>query len=498
MPRFDVVVIGGGLGGLLCANLLAKEGKNVVLVEKHQRLGGCIQSFSRDRVVFNTGLNYTESLGQGEVLRRYFEFFDIMDGLKLRQMDVEGFERISFAGDANEYPFAQGHDNFAESLGRFFPRERSALKEYIAHLQQICKAFPMYTLDPSTPADIDPSVLKTSAYGYLQSIGGDPKLQQILAGLNSLYGGVAERTPLYVHALINSSFIRSSWRFVDGSSQLAAKITKSFLCQGGTLLIDTAVVAIGGENRCVKHVDLDDGNRLEAEHVISNLHPQSTLALTHESLMKKAYRSRVESLENSCGMFTLYIVFKKNSFPYLNYNHHVFKHINAWTVNYTPQEWPDHYMLYTPPSSRSEVWAEGLEVLTYMKWSEVAQWAGVTSIGQRSESYKAFKKEKEERLIDFISEKFPNLRACIETVYSSTPLTYLNYTGTPQGSAYGIMKDYNDPLKTIITPKTRIQGLYLTGQNLNMHGVLGVSIGAVMTSAEILGQDYLMPKLMKT
>ena len=98
MPRFDVVVIGGGLGGLLCANLLAKEGKNVVLVEKHQRLGGCIQSFSRDRVVFNTGLNYTESLGQGEVLRRYFEFFDIMDGLKLRQMDVEGFELDVISG----------------------------------------------------------------------------------------------------------------------------------------------------------------------------------------------------------------------------------------------------------------------------------------------------------------------------------------------------------------------------------------------------------------
>ena len=497
MPRFDVIVVGGGLGGLLCANLLAKEGKNVALVEKNPRLGGCLQSFMRDNVVFNTGLNYTESLGSGEVLRRYFEFFDLMEGLHLRQMDVDGFEKISFADDPHEYPFAQGHDNFVECLSRYYPSQRSALQAYISKIKSVCEAFPMYTLNPEIPKDMDHNVLSTSAYNVLKNVGSDFKLQQILAGLNSLYGGVAERTPLYVHALINNSFIRSSWRFVDGSSQLAAKITKSLLRHGGTLFLNNAVTAIGGDERCVRHIVLADGTQLETDRVISNLHPQSTLALTHDNLMKKAYRSRVDSLENSTGMFTLYIVLKKNSFPYLNFNHHYFKEVNTWTVNDQPEAWPDNYMLYTPPSSRSDQWAEGLEVLTYMKWHEVAPWAEGSSVGRRHESYETFKKEKEERLIDLVSRKFPQIRSCIDKVYSSTPLTYLNYTGTPQGSAYGIMKDFHDPLKTIITPKTRIQGLYLTGQNLNMHGVLGVSIGAVLTCCEILGSDYLLSKLMK-
>ena len=60
---------------------------------------------------------------------------------------------------------------------------------------------------------------------------------------------------------------------------------------------------------------------------------------------------------------------------------------------------------------------------------------------------------------------------------------------------YGIVKDHKDPLRTFISPKTKVPNLYLTGQNLNMHGVLGVTIGAVVTCSEILGMDYLVKKI---
>ena len=77
----------------------------------------------------------------------------------------------------------------------------------------------------------------------------------------------------------------------------------------------------------------------------------------------------------------------------------------------------------------------------------------------------------------------------------STPLSYRDYIGCHNGNLYGYVKDSNNPLRTFISPKTKIKNLFLTGQNINMHGVLGVTIGAVVTCSEILGRNYLIRKI---
>jgi all-trans-retinol 13,14-reductase len=78
---------------------------------------------------------------------------------------------------------------------------------------------------------------------------------------------------------------------------------------------------------------------------------------------------------------------------------------------------------------------------------------------------------------------------------TSTPLTWRDFTGTPGGSMYGIQKDYCNPSGTVVFPNTKIPGFFFTGQNVNLHGVLGVTIGSVMTCSEILGYDYLLKKI---
>ena len=60
---------------------------------------------------------------------------------------------------------------------------------------------------------------------------------------------------------------------------------------------------------------------------------------------------------------------------------------------------------------------------------------------------------------------------------------------------YGIMHDCNNPLRTNIYPRTKIPNLLLSGQNINIHGVLGVTIGSVFTCTEILGMEYLLEKI---
>ena len=125
---------------------------------------------------------------------------------------------------------------------------------------------------------------------------------------------------------------------------------------------------------------------------------------------------------------------------------------------------------------------------------KVKKW-GNTTVGRRGEDYINFKTEKAEKLLSFVETGIPGFRSHIEKYYTSTPLTWRDYTGTWAGSAYGILKDYKNLVKSFIMPRSKIPNLYFTGQNLNLHGILGVTIGSFMTCGELVGPKYLIKKV---
>ena len=98
-----------------------------------------------------------------------------------------------------------------------------------------------------------------------------------------------------------------------------------------------------------------------------------------------------------------------------------------------------------------------------------------------------------------LAEKvIPGLSGKIAERYTSTPLTYWDYTGTPEGSAYGLRKDFREPLLTLLSPRTPVENLLLTGQNLILHGVQGVTMTALFTCAEVLGKDYVWNEIINS
>ena len=493
MQKFDVVIIGSGLGGLICGNILSREGYNVCVIEKNNKIGGCLQIFSRDKCIFNTGLNYTEGLAEGQILNKYFSYFGIMNKLKLRRMDMDGFEVITFKD--NEYKFAQEPQHFIETLSQSFPNEKQTLHNYINKLKSICDSFPLFDLNKNSYNINSFDVFNESAYGYLNSLTSNKILQNVLAGNNLLYGGVPDKTPLYIHALIIYSFINSSWRLVDGSAQLASLLAESIKNNGGTILLNQEVKEIISVNKVIKSVRLTDGQQIKANQFISNIHPVNTLKMLDDSAINKAFRNRIHSLENTIGMFTVYLVMKENTFRYMNHNHYYYDEDSVWTTaTYDKNEWPQSFMLYTPAVSKSEIYADSVIAMSYMKYDELKQWEQ-TTVESRGNDYLEFKQRKAEQLIQLIEKKFPGIKSKIKNYYTSTPLTYRDYTGTQEGSSYGILKDFNNPLKSIILPKTKIKNLFFTGQNLNLHGILGVTISAVMTCGELTGMDYLIKKI---
>lgn len=494
-----VVIVGSGIGGLVCGAVLAKEGYQVTVLERNKQIGGCLQIFVRDRHIFDSSVHYVGGLSKGQNLYQIFKYLDIIDDLPIQQLDTKAFDKIYFHSDLKEYSLAQGYDSFAKTLLEEFPGEEKAIQQYIDTIQAVCDNYPLYQLKEGSSFDDSP-YLAIDTQAFLQSITSNKRLHDVLAGNNLLYAGVGNKTPLFVHALVENSYIESAWNFTKGSSQVAILLAKVITSHGGHVLKRKNVTQFVEHDDVIDYVETDDGKRYKADFFISNLHPSSTLALTPTKTIRPAYKHRINSLENSVSVFIMYIIFKPKTFKADNSNYYGFVEDDIWNcVDYDEAKWPMSYATFFSKKDTITEYASGATIMTYMKYSEVAEWSEtyntVSNPAERGESYEAFKEKKAQQLLDAVSVKFPEMRASIKSYYTSTPLTYKDYMGTDDGAIYGIMKDYKEPIKTFISPRTKIQNLLLTGQNIKLHGVLGVTLSSIVCCAELLGLDPLLQKI---
>lgn len=96
MSKYDIIIIGSGLGGLECGAILSKEGYHVCVLEKNELFGGCFQTYQRGGHRMDTGIHYIGSLDEGQIMNQYFRYFGIMDKLSIKRMDEEVFDRIYY------------------------------------------------------------------------------------------------------------------------------------------------------------------------------------------------------------------------------------------------------------------------------------------------------------------------------------------------------------------------------------------------------------------
>ncbi len=500
MTNFDIVIIGSGMGGLVCADILGKEGYTACVLEKNKQIGGCLQTYVRDKVIFDSGVHYLGGLSKGQNLYQVFKYLGIIDKLKLQKLEEDVFDKILIENDDKEYVYAQGYENFIQHLLKDFPTEEKGLRLYCDKIKEVCSKFPLYNLRTGGDINEKATVLEIDTRAFIESVTTDVKLQTVLAGNGMLYVLQSDKTPFYVHAMILNSYIESSWKCIDGGSVIGKLMSKNIREQGGVIHRNAEVTKIEVEDGKVNSVQLKDGSHIYGRIFISNMHPVRTLELTETHLIKNAYKHRIKSLENSIGGFVINVVFKKESFKYIKHNYYYHKDGHVWNlVDHTDANWPLCYALFFSASSRSGEFAESMTILAYMKYDEVKQWANtfntVSEEDERGEAYEVFKKLKAELLIDLVQEKFPGIKDCIQSYYTATPLSYRDYIGNDDGSMYGIVKDYRNPLKTFISPRTKVPNLYLTGANLNLHGILGAAMSALVTCTAILGNEEIIKKI---
>ncbi|MDR6526334.1 all-trans-retinol 13,14-reductase [Chryseobacterium rhizosphaerae] len=492
--EYDILVIGSGLGGLVSALILAKEGLKVCVLEKNNQYGGNLQTFSRDKLVFDTGVHYLGGLSKGQNLNTFFSYLEIMDDLDLQRMDEDGYDRISFGEDAIDYPHAQGYQNFVEQLSVYFPDERENLENYCEEIQYVCSQFPRYNVVGKD--NYNEEILHLNTRRFIESVTSDKKLQSVLLGSNFLYAGDSENIPFYVHALTVNSYIQSAYKCIKGGSQISKLLIRKLRQYEADIHKHAEVTGfIFDDNNILTSVKTASGKEYTAKKIISNIEIRSTIKLIGEERLKKSFLNRVLSWQPVSSCFSVYLVLKPNTIPNFNYNvYHYSSEELVWSAfRYRKETWPETYMLSSSPSRNYPEFAESLTAISYMDFDEVKDWENtfntVADDHERGEMYERFKLAKAEQMLDALEKKIPNLTHAVKKIYTSSPLSYRDYIGSFEGNMYGYMKNSENPLKTMVSPRTKIDNLFLTGQSVNMHGILGVTIGAFNTCSEILGKE---------
>lgn len=497
--HYDVVIAGAGLGGLMSAVMLAKEGMRVCVLEKNKQAGGCLQSFALHKKPFDSCVHYIGGLGEGHTLNRLFCYAGIMEGLKLKALDENGFDRIGFGNAGILYPHANGSENFIHQLLPFFPKEKESLKQYVDLIQQVSSHFPLYHLRNGDVSE----KLKVSGWELTDTLArltADRKLQQVLAGNNLLYAGIKGKTPFYLHALVTESYLHSAHKVAPASSEISKLLVRQIHRQGGVVLRRQEVSKAVEENGRMQFVETVAGQRFYARNFIVNAAPASFLPLLQSNVVRPVFRQRMATLPQTISTFMLNLALRPGAVPYQPFNTYWHRTEDAFAAaHYQPEDWPANYALFFTEDPRHPGFADTLSILSYMHFTEVMRWQDTRNDSaheqERGQDYEDFKERKSELLLDIVCNKLPGLKGHILAQSAATPLTYRDYSATPLGALYGVMKDVHHPAQTTIATRSRIPNLFFTGQNINMHGVLGVSLTAVATCAELLGMDYLLQKI---
>ncbi|MBR2114626.1 MAG: NAD(P)/FAD-dependent oxidoreductase [Prevotella sp.] len=458
---YDVIIIGSGLGGLICARQLAKQGRSVLVLERQTQPGGCLQSYRRGDFEFDTGLHYVGGLAEGQPLYEAFQQLGLMQ-LPWVRLDADGFDRVTIGRQT--FPLCEGFGHFASVLGEYFPQEKKALGQYADMLRHL----------PSMEESAE-----VNAYDWLTSLFHDPLLVNVLSATAMKMELKRESLPLFNYAHSMSSYIQSSWRLRGSGNMIVASLVNDIKSLGGEVVCRAEVRELVEKEGRIVAAKCPNGKTYEGRMFISDVHPQLTFGWLKDSYMLKGiFRRRIQALENTFGIFTASLVLKPDTLPYFNHNKYVFRKANVWTFHEDIGGVGGVMVSCRVPESGEHT--RQIDLLTPMPWILCKHWED-TVVGRRGEIYELQKERIADDCIRLAERVIPGLRDMVEKRYTSTPLTWRDYTLSPCGSAFGVRKDCRQPLVTMLSPKTPIPNLFLTGQSLVLHGLEGVTMTAFKT-----------------
>lgn len=473
----SVCIVGGGVGGLMTGALLTKEGYRVTVLEKNRTLGGGLQCFIRKGHTFDPSMHVFGGMQPGGNLRKILDYLGVTDKLLFEPC----YDTIVHNDIKTQLPF--GRDAWIEAIG--CGKYHKELNDYVDDLYRIADTENLFCMRPSNSQHSEGAAI--TAKDLIERHVSDPCLRQRLAYVAHLYDGTDD-TPALLHALTSVLHIDGIYKLIPSAYTLAKSLADIIVAGGGEIHTGCEVTSIEADGTAATAV-ISDSKRFAADIFIGALPIGTMLHIAPRQAFSTAFRHRMAEARQSRSAFCIYGILKSNSLPYENKCYHLLIQDQWGIVN---GQWPKSLFMMTGRDNSDDKFASTFTIMMPMDYSCVSRW-GETTHAHRPAEYLLWKQQVTAQALHLAEEAIGPLEC--EYTETASPLTLRDYSGSTHGSCYGLHASVLNPALTTLSPRTRLSNLYLTGQDINFHGMIGTSLTAILTAEAIVGQDCIVNKI---
>ena len=453
-PNYDVIVIGSGLGGMTTANILAKSGYSVLLLEQHYKLGGMATWFKRPGgKIFDISL-HGFPYGMVKSCRRYWSQ-DIAD--QIVQLKGVRFDNPMFS-----LTTTYNRNDFTNLLCNDFGVEEAKIKEFF----DFARGMNFYDDQKITTGQL-----------FERFFPGRQDVVRLLMEPIVYANGSTLEDPALTYGIVFSNFMsKGVFTFKGGTDQLVKRMHQEMKDNGVDSRINCSVESVNVERGKVKSVTVN-GREINAKAVISNANLSTTIFkmvgaekfdkdfldeardVRLNSTSTQVYMSlkEGEQVEHSTGDLLFSSTSKEFSTDKL-----LSREITSRTFSFY---YPD-----LRPNPKNRCFIVSSTNANYEDWSTLSK-----------EDYEESKRELVENTLDSLEEYVPNCREKIDHAEAATPLTFEHYTRHERGSSFGTKFEGLGVSRGL---PEQIQGLYHAGScGIIMSGWLGtINYGVIVAN----------------
>jgi phytoene dehydrogenase-like protein len=242
--RYDAVVVGAGIGGLVTANLLAREGLSVLLVEQHYMTGGFCSTFRRGGYTFDAATHFYPLLGNPQTLTGSL-LAEL--GVETRWVKMDPVDTFHFP-DGSRFEVPADLDDYLAAVKARFPHQARELDRFFADVHEAyALGLVAYFRGRYVPRlDRFRDWTLTDA---LERHFSDPALRLLLTADCPHWGSPPSRTSFVFDSMLRLSYFLGNFYPVGGSQAFADELARTFEERGGDILMSTRVdriVVAGG------------------------------------------------------------------------------------------------------------------------------------------------------------------------------------------------------------------------------------------------------------
>lgn len=443
--KYEVIIVGAGIGGLTCGMYLAKAGVKTLIIEKNHNVGGYCTSFARSGYQFDSALHYIGSCRENGWVGKFIQDHNLRGIVDLRRADPSD---VVLLGD-KEIPFYSDINKTKKILKKYFPKEAANIDAFIKFIK--CSSF----------VKLYAKLRKISFGNLLTKYFNDNNLKSIFSLLiGNMEVHPSHASGLAVAVLYREFIFDGGYYPMGGMQNFSDALLTKFQIYGGTVVLEKEVTGILVENNIASGVMIGR-DKLPADVIVANCDAHHLFTkLIDAKEVNKEFSSKLNTLQQSCSSFIVYLGLKNKLDKYVNYK------CSTW---YAPNSNIDEIFRFFQKNQVD--FKSGFVFCGYPSFHDnslaptgtdsVMCIVGAPYLNE--EYWQKNRTKLEEVIIDRINQFIPGVRNMIEVKESATPITLFKYTRNYNGALSGWANIVGQVDAYTMPHNTFIKNLYMCG-----------------------------------